>query len=623
MKSPIPTPLVLAVAAVLAGGLAAPADAQYRVQQNGTALDANNRLGSGGSNGAAGQNINDRYRVNGNSVVTGNVTGGAGFRGPVGYSAPGQFNDFTAGRSFDNFGADSAGTTAGGRVSNNTGTVSPFYGVSSTITAPAGYVRNTYAGGYEPPNYAANGGTVYSGGNGAFTGYANTVNARVANNLSLPAGRFGGEGGNYGATQDGAPDGGYSPAPSALTSPEDYSAYTSSNRSISPYTSLARDNRFGAIDQDTVVRLRGELLRDGDNQRLAPEQLQTLLQRRTDAAGRDQRDQSVAAGERVGGETPDARVNARIGPDGKPLPDTGEGLRLAGAGDQSQQYAQLLDRLDRFEKDPYADALRPLQRRQPAQGEQPDALPGIDVRPQPTPNEPANPNDADAPAADPPVAVRSLASGVSSPTLRGVYEQAEQEMAEGQFTNAIARYDSAERLVPNQPLTQLGKATAELGAGYYRRSVVSLRRSLGENRELAMAQLDLAKLLGTDRVKDVAESLRQRAIANREDPEPTFLLAFIAYNTGNLEQAAAFLDLSERRSGGDPFYANLKKMWGLGEPQKPEDATPATPDAAPAPAAPAPAAASDLPGDVGGVLPRSSEVPAAAPATRPVEDYNK
>ena len=105
------------------------ASAQYRVPQNGDRLDANNRIGSGGSNGPTGQNVNDQYRArNGNAVVTGNVTGGAAFSGYVPYLAPGQFNDFAPGSGISNFQSVSSGVSASGNeVYNNAGTVRPYY----------------------------------------------------------------------------------------------------------------------------------------------------------------------------------------------------------------------------------------------------------------------------------------------------------------------------------------------------------------------------------------------------------------------------------------------------------------------------------------------------------------
>src|SRR5688572_30847643 len=84
--------------------------AQNRINTAGRALDANNRVGSGG------QNPNDSgsrapVGVSGNEVVTGQVTAGRQFRGHVPYTEPGGFRGNTAGVNMDNFLRQSSGPT--------------------------------------------------------------------------------------------------------------------------------------------------------------------------------------------------------------------------------------------------------------------------------------------------------------------------------------------------------------------------------------------------------------------------------------------------------------------------------------------------------------------------------
>ena len=61
-------------------------------------------------------------------------------------------------------------------------------------------------------------------------------------------------------------------------------------------------------------------------------------------------------------------------------------------------------------------------------------------------------------------------------------------------------------------------------------------------------------------VKDLKEIVRKEPTQAR----PLFLLAYIAYNTGNERMAAGYLDLAEKRAGaGDPFYSLVRKNWTL------------------------------------------------------------
>src|SRR5206468_10725525 len=99
----------VAAAAMVSAALASPTFAQYR-QENGRALDANPRAGSGGQNDAPNQGLGRGPLVTGNQIVTGNVTGGRQFRDVTLYSDPSEFRDITAGRfTTDRFIRQSAG----------------------------------------------------------------------------------------------------------------------------------------------------------------------------------------------------------------------------------------------------------------------------------------------------------------------------------------------------------------------------------------------------------------------------------------------------------------------------------------------------------------------------------
>jgi hypothetical protein len=80
-------------------------------------------------------------------------------------------------------------------------------------------------------------------------------------------------------------------------------------------------------------------------------------------------------------------------------------------------------------------------------------------------------------------------------------------------------------------------------------------------------------MLGEDRLQFLVRDLKDLATKNKQDPRYPFLLAYIAYNTGNEKNAAAYLDLADKRSGGrDPFFKLLHSRWNL-----PDDTTPETP----------------------------------------------
>src|SRR3954468_6638230 len=76
--------------------------AQQRINVNGRALDANNRVGSGGQN-PDDSGFRATQNQMKNDIITGNVTAGKQFRGPIDYTDPRAFRGPTAGINMDNF----------------------------------------------------------------------------------------------------------------------------------------------------------------------------------------------------------------------------------------------------------------------------------------------------------------------------------------------------------------------------------------------------------------------------------------------------------------------------------------------------------------------------------------
>jgi hypothetical protein len=170
-----------------------------------------------------------------------------------------------------------------------------------------------------------------------------------------------------------------------------------------------------------------------------------------------------------------------------------------------------------------------------------------------------------------PLQVHSLAEGVQAKGLADLLKEAENMMKSGKYSSALEQYELADQVAPNNPLILLGRANAELGQSYYTRAENHLRQAFMKDQALLMGQYDLRTWLGQDRLEFLSKDLRE--IANRETKEarPLFLLAYIAYNTGNERRGAAYLDLAEKRAGGnDPLYPLLRKYWAL-----PTDAAPA------------------------------------------------
>src|SRR5688500_15652928 len=140
----------LLAAAVAAVPLFVPssANAQYRINEDGRALDASNRVGSGGINPHdSPQRVGEG--ISGNDIVNRNVTGGKHFRGHVPYSDPREFRGHNTGVNLDAFIRQSSGPDS--RLAHET---RAFYGAGRGVAPPPGFVQtNPGSGAYVAPTY--------------------------------------------------------------------------------------------------------------------------------------------------------------------------------------------------------------------------------------------------------------------------------------------------------------------------------------------------------------------------------------------------------------------------------------------------------------------------------------
>jgi cytochrome c-type biogenesis protein CcmH/NrfG len=163
-----------------------------------------------------------------------------------------------------------------------------------------------------------------------------------------------------------------------------------------------------------------------------------------------------------------------------------------------------------------------------------------------------------------PVQVTSLADGVNARGLAQLLRSAERLMEQKKFGEALAAYDSAQQVAPNNPLIAVGTAHAEIGAATYRNAEAHLRDAFVRDPALMHAQYDLKKFLGQDHLQVVINDLKDIAKREPNFATPAFLLAYISYNTGNEPQAVTYLDDVEKRLGRpDAVVKLLRANWTL------------------------------------------------------------
>jgi tetratricopeptide (TPR) repeat protein len=163
-----------------------------------------------------------------------------------------------------------------------------------------------------------------------------------------------------------------------------------------------------------------------------------------------------------------------------------------------------------------------------------------------------------------PPQVKSFSEGVKAKSLGDILKKAEDLMKEGKWFNAAEQYDVAQAVAPNNMLFAVAKANAELGGSYYGRAENDLRRAFTQDPATLEGTYDLRAMIGDERLDFLVKDLKEIANKNPTQARPMFLLAYIQYNIGNGRFAAGYLDIAEKRAGGnDTFYSLVRKHWVL------------------------------------------------------------
>jgi len=586
--------LAAAIAGPAVALLGSAAQAQYAVTNNqGNALDSNNRVGSNGKHENLVPNNRGSVGVTSNQIFYGNVTNFKEFRGPTGSFDAREFHGNTATSTSDTFIRRSAGGFDTGTLAQQYET-KPFYGNSRAVAAPANYSSTITTGG-----------NVYNQTNQGLTTIGQPLNAATLATLNTGEGLIPKLGSNVSVIGGGSVDARGASNSFIVLSPLGGIRQVSSDQ-LGSYTVRGTVNGGGfrtssgfldkvrsesgdpfnsaatpGGDQSAPGSLQPGTLQSPGSISGAPaapipggpQPLNKPMQAPVESPG------SSSIGATPLGTTPTGPTS------GQPLPSgtgTGESIRrqYTVPTTPNKQYSELEKRLQDAQAgdQPVSDqqAAQQFRMSKPVQpGSPPNAAPGTPGTPKPgtpttpgtpaIPGTPAVPNAGGAAKKVEPLVIKSLAEGVKSPTLADKLREAESDMKQGKFADALDKYALAEQASPNDPLIYLGRANAELGAGTYRTAEMHLRDAFAGNQALLMGKYDLNTLIGQERVNTLTADLKTLSAKEPQETMAPFLLAYISYNTGNEAEAAAQLTEVEKREGGsaDPVVKLLRQRWSL------------------------------------------------------------
>lgn len=597
--------VILAAALAAAAMFAAPAFGQVRANQDGHANDASNQVGSGGYNLSSGRGGG----ITPNQIIYGNVTGGLAFQGPH-ERDPRAFTGPSSSIA-SNFIRGTTGVPQSYAPSSVVSAPQPFYGENRAVAPPIGTERlgistgNNYIG---TSFLSQNPYTLRSDINSALAvqtqrlgestvlgsqnGLAVTDAAQL--NLNGPL-----EAQNQAQIYTGSPlygVRGLGGAPGADDSMPLYGP---------PSLAPGGTDRFRVGNSD-IQRMRSELnnspaqqLPNGFNSQNPDNN--PNAQQGSSLDSQQNLSQPPEGPSNNGTQTPannsslnNSNLNGGV--------NTQQGLQtrltVIPARQQSATYRVLSDRLKRYESPQLQQIQASAQVRNQIAARQAKAAaggggptsrpssglrqgmmfqPGSDLQPG---TSLGNPPAVATPPNLAPVRVSSLADGVSAKGLHDLLASAEDLMRQDKFQSAIDKYNTAEEVAPNNGLIALGRANAELGAGYYNQASTELHQLFASDPALLMGQYELKNWMSSDRVEFINKELTGLAASDTKQETPVFLLAYLAYNTGQEAKAAEYLKEARQRSDGkDPVLDQLEARWRLPQPADPSlDKTPAAPD---------------------------------------------
>lgn len=154
--------------------------------------------------------------------------------------------------------------------------------------------------------------------------------------------------------------------------------------------------------------------------------------------------------------------------------------------------------------------------------------------------------------------INSLAGGTPG-NFGHLMRRAEADQKAGRFVSAIENYQSAIELQPGNELPLVGQANAELGAGLYQSAAYNLKFVFGRHPELTALRYDLNALL--PKVSLTATRRQLHSMFTQKSDLAAFLLAYVDYQTGRTKDLKSTLNHWANWKNSGPWPVILKKAW--------------------------------------------------------------
>jgi hypothetical protein len=160
-----------------------------------------------------------------------------------------------------------------------------------------------------------------------------------------------------------------------------------------------------------------------------------------------------------------------------------------------------------------------------------------------------------------PSLVPSKQNGATT-TFGMLMARAESQLKESKFLDAATTYEQALLAEPENALALVGKAHAELGAGAYQSAAFDLKFVFTRNPLLVGTRYNMGTFINSQRQEFLIRDLTALVQSNREmNNTGSFLLCYLYYQTGRMQQLGAQLNRWGDVAGHDNWQGVLKRAW--------------------------------------------------------------
>jgi len=170
-------------------------------------------------------------------------------------------------------------------------------------------------------------------------------------------------------------------------------------------------------------------------------------------------------------------------------------------------------------------------------------------------------------------------SNDSQDRFNELLSSAEQKLREGDYFLAERRFERALRFTPGHPLATAGAAHAQLGAGLHLSAAFSLRELLSSQPEMIDVTYAPDLLPKRDRLDAAVAAIQDRITEGHDRASYAFLLAYIGHQLGDQAMIQKGLDALSAAEPDSAFVKLLKTIWLA--PADSKDAAPKAPAAPP------------------------------------------